>query len=104
MTRSTNTIQADINQLVKAQTNYNNVVNEGQNGQTPYATKLSELHKELYAAKQIEIATKLSGDSLQAERAWFNNQNFKFPDIAQKACQARGYNMSDLFAAIKALA
>jgi len=104
MTRTTTEIQNEINQVVKAQLNYNNVVNEGCNGQTPYETKLADLHKELYTANQLEIAAKLSGDSLQSERAWFNAQGFKRPDLAQKACQARGYQMSDLFAAIKALA
>jgi hypothetical protein len=104
MTRTTTEIQNEINQVVKAQANYNNVANEGCKGQTPYESKLADLHKELYQAKQVEIAAKLSGESLQAERAWFNSQGFKRPDLAQKACQDRGYNMSDLFAAIKALA
>jgi len=101
MTRTINDIQNEINQIVKATKNYNNVVNEGFSGQNPYETKLDELHKELAAANRAAIALKLSGESLQAERAWFNAQGFTRPDLAQKACLARGYTMSDLFAAIK---
>ena len=68
----------------------------------PHHKKIEELAAELLAAEQAELKDKLSGDSLKAEQAWFNAQRFTRPDVAQKACRERGYNMSDLFAAIKA--
>lgn len=104
MKRTINEIENEIKQISKAIKNYNNVVNEGFSGQTPYEAKLDGLIQELAAANRAAIALKLSGESLQAERAWFNAQGFTRPDFAQKACLARGYTMNDLFAAIKALA
>lgn len=104
MKRTINDIQNEINQIGKAIKNYNNVVNEGFGGQTPYEAKLDELTKELAAANRAAIDLKLSGESLQVERAWFNAQGFTRPDLAQKACLARGYTLNDLFAATKALA
>lgn len=102
MTRTINDIQNEINQIVKASKNYNNVVNEGYSGgYNPCDKQIEELSKELYEATQIEVAKKLSGDNLKAERAWFNAQGFSRPDLAQKACLARGYTMQDLFDAVK---
>ena len=97
MKRTINDIQNEISQIGKG-------INEGLGGQTPYEAKLDELTKELAAANRAAIDLKLSGESLQVERAWFNAQGFTRPDLAQKACLARGYTLNDLFAATKALA
>lgn len=105
-TRTKSEVQAEIAQVSRAFDNYNNVQFEGHGtpdnvSLNPHSKPLDLLHDELYEIEQAEIAAKLSGDSLKAEQSWFNAQGFTRPDIAQKACRERGYNMSDLFAAIK---
>jgi hypothetical protein len=107
MKRTTNEVQAELAQARRAFDNYNNVQFEGHGTPdnyylNPHHKAIEALAAELYEIEQAAKAIKLSGDSLQAERAWFNGQGFTRPDLAQKACQARGYQMSDLFAAIKA--
>lgn len=67
----------------------------------PHHVTLDALAAELREIQKSEIEEKLTGDSLKAEQVWFNSQKFTRPDVAQKACRARGYNMDDLFAAIK---
>ena len=105
--RTASDVQADLAQARRAFDNYNNIQFEGRGNPdnyylNPHHKDIEALAAELYEIEQAAKAIKLSGDSLQAERAWFNGQGFTRPDLAQKACQARGYNMSDLIAAIKA--
>lgn len=102
-TRTASEVQADLIATRKEYDAWNNLQNEGaSDGFNPYLATIENLARELREIKRIEVAIKLSGDNLQAEQAWFNAQGFKYPDTAQKACQARGYNMDDLFSAIKA--
>lgn len=106
-TRTKNEIQSELTEARRAFDNYNNVQFEGHSTPdnaylNPHFDRIQALAAELGEIEQAEADAKLSGDSLQAERAWFNGQGFTRPDLAQKACRARGYNMSDLFAAIKA--
>ena len=105
--RTASEVQAELVQTRRAFENYNNVQFEGHGNPdnyylNPHHKAIEALAAELYEIEQAAVAIKLSGDSLQAERAWFNGQGFTRHDLAQKACQARGYNMSDLFSAIKA--
>lgn len=105
--RTKNEVQAELAQARRAFDNYNNVQFEG-NGNpdnyylNPHHKAIEALASELHGIEQAEIAAKLSGDSLKAEQAWFNAQGFTRSDLAQKACLARGYTMSDLFTAAKA--
>lgn len=106
-TRTATEIQAELTQARRAFDNYTNVQFEGHGTPdnyylNPHHKTIEALAAELYEVEQAEVATKLSGDSLKAEQAWFNGEKFTRPDVAQKACCARGYTMSDLFAAIKA--
>jgi hypothetical protein len=109
MTRTTNEVQAELAQARRAFDNYNNVQFEGHG--TPDNYYLNPHHKaievlaaELYEIEQAAKAIKLSGDSLQAERAWFNGQGYTGKDLAaaNAACLKRGYSLSDLQAACKA--
>ena len=106
-TRTKTEIQADLDQASRDFDAYNNLHNEGHGDPdnaylNPHHDTIQALAAELYEVEQAEIAAKLSGESLKAEQAWFNAQKFTRPDVAQQECRARGYNMSDLFAAIKA--
>jgi hypothetical protein len=106
-TRTKNEIQAELDQANRAFKSYANVQFEGHSNPenyylNPHHKTIEALAAELHKVEQAEVAAKLSGDSLKAEQAWFNGEKFTRPDVAQKACRARGYNMSDLFAAIKA--
>lgn len=102
-TRTASEVQADLIATRKEYDAWNNLQNEAaSDGFNPHLATIENLARELREIKRIEVAIKLSGDNLQAEQAWFNAQGFKYPDTAQKACQARGYNMDDLFSAIKA--
>jgi hypothetical protein len=106
-TRTKTQIQADLDKARRDFDAYNNVHFEGNSDPdnvtlNPHHATIQALAAELYEVDQAEIAAKLSGDSLKAEQAWFNGQKFTRPDVAQAACRERGYNMSDLFAAIKA--
>jgi hypothetical protein len=105
--RTASEVQAELIQARRAFDNYNNVQFEGRGNPDNYYLNpnhkaIEALSAELYEIDRIAKAIKLSGDSLQAESAWFNGQGFTRPDLAQKACQARGYNMSDLFDACAA--
>ena len=105
--RSVSEIQDDITATRAAFDRYNAAHFEGHSDPdnchlNPHFSRLQELSDELYDAEQAEKMAKLSGDSLQSERAWFNSQGFTSPAVAQKACKERGYNLSDLMAAVKA--
>lgn len=102
-TRTKTEVQAELTAARKQYDCWTNLQNEGaSDGFNPHLATIEALASELYEIDQAAVAIKLSGDSLQSERAWFNGQGFTRPDVAQKACLARGYTMSDLFAAIKA--
>ena len=102
-TRTATEIQTELSTARRAYDNYNNVQNEGAtDGFNPHLATIEKLAAELAEEKKASVSDKLSGDSLTVEKEWFNNQGFTRPDVAQKACSERGYNMSDLVAAIKA--
>ncbi len=105
--RNKTEIQTELSQARRAYDNYNNVQNEGYDCPdraylNPHFETIQTLANELHEVEQTETADKLSGESLKTEQAWFNAQGFTRPDLAQKACRARGYNMSDLTSAVKA--
>lgn len=97
--RSINQIESDITALRVQYDNWNNLQNEGaEDGFNPHANGFTRLAKELSDAQADVCPLKTD---LAKERAWFNAQGFTRPDVAQKACRERGYNMSDLKAACK---
>ena len=106
-TREKSEIQKELTEARRHFNNWNAVHFEGQSDPdscqlNPHFKTIEALAEELYELEQAEMKALLSGDSLQKEREWFNSQGFTSPAQADKACEARGYNMSDLFAAIKA--
>lgn len=105
-TRSISEITAELKTARAAFDRYNKVQFEGCGNPdnyylNPHHVAIEALSAELRAIEQAAVTDKLSGDSLKAEQAWFNSQQFRFPDVAQKACNARGYNLQDLFDAAK---
>ena len=77
---------------------------ENCSGYNPYESEIEQLSEQLSALTAAGKKAILSGESLSAERAWFNSQGFGGRDLAaaNTACLARGYSLADLQAAAKA--
>ena len=83
---------------------YNRTHNEGGEGFNPFDELIEKLAEEWSKENSEKINAILSGESLQAERAWFNAQGFGRKDLQQAnaACLERGYSLADLQSAAKA--
>jgi len=81
----------------------NRVHNEGHAGVNPIDDEISDLANQWSEDQSKAKESILSGESLQAERAWFNSQKFTAKDRkrANEACLSRGYSLADLQSATK---
>ena len=84
-------------------TDYNNLINEGGEGFVPVNRSSEQQVLNYLNQQELTVEQILSGESLKAERKWFNESGFTAVAQANEACLKRGYALSELQRAIKQL-
>ena len=93
--RTSTEINEDIAEVAKKFRAYKNLQNEGGYGFNPYEIEIEKLCEERYEADENESPLKTKA-GFEAEKIWFNAQAFSAANVAHKACQERGYSLTEL--------
>ena len=101
MNNTSTTIQTEIETIAKKMENHTNLYNEGYGGYNPFESDLEDALERLEAAEKAEFPLIWTKETTASRRAWFNAQKFDSPLAGLTGCRKQGFEMGDLFKAIK---